>query len=422
MNFLRRIVSYEVISSYIEEILAQLPNPKNVWKYMLACTQIPRGSNMGDEMWRHKKILAFLKEQAESLGCETYVDQGENLIVRKKASPGCEDKPIVCLQCHMDMVVQKNDDVDIDFEKDPLKPRLVDIEGKQYLMATGTSLGADNGIGIATCFAILEDKELKHGPIEVLVTRDEETGLFGAASLEPNVLKAKYMINVDSEEENAVCVGCAGGYTVHMKLATPREAAEGEVRKTVILNNFCGGHSGCDIGLGRANPLHVMGRLLKANCCPYRLIAVECGTAHNAIPRKCVVDVAVPAEKAECFEKCMKKHFEEFVKEYHLIEKNATMDIVESTNELVPMTAEVTQKFVNFINVYPFAVMRYSPSVKGDIETSTTLAVAKLNSEEEILFIASVRSFAQSQMDMMYNKIRCICEMGGVTLSERIGA
>ena len=408
-----------IMHSYCEEMLKVLPDPKFVWKYMLAVTQIPRGSNQGDEMWRHKKILNFLKTQAEELGPEALLVKGDNLVVRKPASPGCEDKPIVCLQCHMDMVVQKNDDVNINFDTDPLTPRIVD---DKWLMATGTSLGADNGIGIATCFAILEDKTLKHGPLEVLVTRDEETGLYGAAELEAGVLKAKYMINVDSEEEGAVCVGCAGGFNVHMRLPTPRVAAEGEVKKTVILNNFCGGHSGCDIGLGRANPLHVMGRLLKANCCPYRVISVDCGTAHNAIPRKCVVEVSVPAEKAECFDKCMQKHFDEFVKEYHLIEKTATLDITESKSELEPLTAEATQKFVNFINVYPFAVMRYSPSVKGDIETSTTLAIGRMDKPEEFFFVASVRSFAQSQMDMMYNKIRCICEMGGLELSERIGA
>ena len=408
-----------LMHSYCEEMLKVLPDPKFVWKYMLAVTQIPRGSNQGDEMWRHKKILNFLKTQAEELGLEALVVKCDNLVVRKPASPGCEDKPIVCLQCHMDMVVQKNDDVNINFDTDPLTPRIVD---DKWLMATGTSLGADNGIGIATCFAILEDKTLKHGPLEVLVTRDEETGLYGAAELEAGVLKAKYMINVDSEEEGAVCVGCAGGFNVHMRLPTPRVAAEGEVKKTVILNNFCGGHSGCDIGLGRANPLHVMGRLLKANCCPYRVISVDCGTAHNAIPRKCVVEVSVPAEKAECFDKCMQKHFDEFVKEYHLIEKTATLDITESKSELEPLTAEATQKFVNFINVYPFAVMRYSPSVKGDIETSTTLAIGRMDKPEEFFFVASVRSFAQSQMDMMYNKIRCICEMGGLELSERIGA
>ena len=152
-----------------------LPEPSLVWRYMLALTQIPRGSNMGDELWRHIKVRDFLKAEAEKLGCETYVDKGENLIVRKAAYPGCENKPVVCLQCHMDMVVQKDDDVEIDLGKDPLTPRIVD--GK-YLMATGTSLGADDGAGVATAFAILADKTIKHGPLEVLVTRDEETGMY----------------------------------------------------------------------------------------------------------------------------------------------------------------------------------------------------------------------------------------------------
>lgn len=406
------------LPEYCQEMLKVLPKPTNLWKYMLALTQIPRGSNMGDEMWRHIKVRDFLKKCAEEMGYETIVDAGENLIVRKPAFPGMEDKPTVCLQCHMDMVVQKNDDVEINFDTDPLTPRIVD---DKWLMATGTSLGADDGAGVATCFAILEDKEMKHGPLEILVTRDEETGLFGAAGLEAGILKAKYMINVDSEEENAVCVGCAGGFTMHMKLPTPRSPLVEEVRKTIVLNNFLGGHSGCDIHLGRANPLHTMARLLKALCCPVRLIAVDCGTAHNAIPRKCVVDVAVKADKVECFEKCMKKHFEEFEKEYKIIEKEASMIIMDSKTTEEPMTAEATAAYVNFVNAFPFAVMRMSPSVAGDVETSITLAVAKNEGADHIKFIGSVRSFAHSQMDYMYNRVKSLCEMAGIELSERIG-
>ena len=154
----------------------------------------------------------------------------------------------------MDMVCQADDQIQIDFTKDPIIPR---IDGK-YLKATHTSLGADDGMGIATCFAILADKTVKHGPLEVLVTRDEETGLYGASDLEPGVLKAKTLINV----ENAICIGCAGGFTVDLKLPTVRRVEEGFVTKQVVLNNFVGGHSGCDIHLGRANPMHVMGRLL----------------------------------------------------------------------------------------------------------------------------------------------------------------
>ena len=164
----------------------------------------------------------------------------------------------MCLQCHMDMVCQADDQIQIDFTKDPIIPR---IDGK-YLKATHTSLGADDGMGIATCFAILADKTVKHGPLEVLVTRDEETGLYGASDLEPGVLKAKTLINVDNEDENAICIGCAGGFTVDLKLPTVRRVEEGFVTKQVVLNNFVGGHSGCDIHLGRANPMHVMGRLL----------------------------------------------------------------------------------------------------------------------------------------------------------------
>ena len=158
----------------------------------------------------------------------------------------------------MDMVVEKNDDVHINFDTDPLTPRIVD---NKWLMATGTSLGADNGIGIATCFAILEDNSIEHGPLEVLVTRDEETGMYGATDLEPGVLKAKYMINVDSEAENSVCVGCSGSFTLEMTMPAKREQGDYVLRE-VVLNNFIGGHSGCDIHLGRANPMHVMGRLL----------------------------------------------------------------------------------------------------------------------------------------------------------------
>ena len=163
----------------------------------------------------------------------------------------------MCLQCHMDMVCQADDQIQIDFTKDPIIPR---IDGK-YLKATHTSLGADDGMGIATCFAILADKTVKHGPLEVLVTRDEETGLYGASDLEPGVLKAKTLINVDNEDENAICIGCAGGFTVEMTMPAAREQGAYVLRQ-VVLNNFVGGHSGCDIHLGRANPMHVMGRLL----------------------------------------------------------------------------------------------------------------------------------------------------------------
>ena len=321
----------------------------------------------------------------------------------------------MCLQCHMDMVVEKNDDVVIDFEKDPLTPRIVD--GK-WLMASGTSLGADNGIGIATCFAILEDNSIQHGPLEVLITRDEETGMFGATDLEEGILKAKYLINVDSEEENSICIGCAGGFTVNMTLPTPRESFPDSTQLTLTLNGFVGGHTGCDIDLGRANPLHVISRLLSAVHDDYRVIAIQCGTADNAIPRKCVVSVAVATSQLDSFKKGIESAFDCFKKEYHQIEKDATLTISDNSEDRLPISKEATMQFVNFLNVCPFAVQRYSPVVKNAVETSMTCAIAK-TLESSISFVASVRSSSSTQMDMMYNKLKCVVEMAGMSISEK---
>ena len=314
----------------------------------------------------------------------------------------------------MDMVVQKDDSVDINLDTDPLTPRIVD----GYLRATGASLGADNGIGIAACFAILEDKSIKHGPLEVLVTRDEETGMFGATDLEANVLKAKYMINVDSEAENAICIGCAGGFTVTMTLKLPRIEKNNMKRLSLILNNFCGGHSGCDINLGRANPLHVLGRLLCSSNTNYSLLDIDCGTADNAIPRKCVVEMAIPEDEESVFIEDLKKEFQNFQKEYHLIEKTATFEIVPSSSQSVPVTREATQQFVNFLEICPFAVQRYSPVDQSEVESSMTCAIAVSN-QECVQFTTSVRSSSNTQMDMMYNKLKCVCSMAGLTLSEK---
>ena len=326
---------------------------------------------------------------------------------------------MVCFQGHMDMVCQKTDDVVIDFLKDPILPR---IDG-EYLKATGTSLGADDGVGVAMCFALLEDKSVKHGPLEILITRDEEIGLIGASQLEPNVLKAKYLINVDSETENAVCVGCSGSFTLEMTLPVVRETAEGMVLRKITLNQFVGGHSGADIHLGRAHPMVTLGRMLMAaNDCDMRLVNIECGTVRNAIPRKCVAVVAVPVEKVATFEKEVKEEFGHFLHEYKLIEKTATCELSEVETSLVPCDAASTRRFINFIETYPFGVQRYSPENKDFVETSVNCGIAQTLENGNVMFTSSVRSSSLTQMDMMYNKIMCICNMCNMTWSEKMGA
>lgn len=319
----------------------------------------------------------------------------------------------------MDMVCQKNDDVVIDFTKDPIIPR---IDG-EYLKATGTSLGGDNGIGVAVAFAMLEDETLEHGPIEVLITRDEEIGLVGASHLEPNVLKAKYLINVDSEEENAICVGCSGSFTLEMTLPAQREATTGYVLRQVVLNNFIGGHSGCDIHLGRAHPLVVLGRLfMAADEADFRIVNIDCGTARNAIPRKCVATVAIPEKKVELFEEAMEKEFKHFEHEYTLIEKTATMAMSEVSCEQQMCSAKTTRNFINFINVYPFGVQRYSPECSDFVETSVNCGIAQTLENGDFMFTSSIRSSSMSQMDLMYGKIESILEMCEMTHGEKLGA
>lgn len=325
----------------------------------------------------------------------------------------------MCLQGHMDMVCQKDDSVEIDFLNDPIIPRIAG----EYLMATGTSLGADNGIGVAMCFAMLEDKELKHGPLEILITRDEEIGLVGAAALEPNILKAKYLINVDSEAENSVCVGCSGSFTLEMTLPAVRAAAPGTVLRQIVLNKFVGGHSGCDIHLGRAHPLVTLGRLLMAaNSSEARVVSVDCGTARNAIPRKCVAVLAVPEDKVDAFDTAIAEEFKKFQHEYALIEKEATCEVLPAEAAMEPLTVESSRDFLNFIETYPFGVQRYSPECRDFVETSVNCGVAQTLENGHMKFTSSVRSSSLTQMDMMYNKILCICNMCHMTWSEKMGA
>ena len=363
----------------------------------------------------------------------------------------------------MDMVVQKNDDVDINFDTDPLTPRIVD--GK-WLMATGTSLGADDGIGVATCFAILSDPSLRHGPLEVLVTRDEETGMFGALELERGLLRSSFLLNVDSEEENALCIGCAGGFTLEFSLPVARQPAPGTAVLRLTLNDFRGGHSGCDIDSGRANPLQTAGRLLARLPAGTRIVNIDCGTADNAIPRKCVVDIAVPAGETPAVEAALRSEFAAFQREFHRTEPSARLEIapisgsetpvevssslwnetpIEASSETpidssaetpvdssgtlwsetpieasseTPIEEAASRRLIHFLNVCPFGVQRYSPAVKSAVESSLTCAIAR-SSPREVGLVVSVRSSVASQLDWLHGQLRCLADLCGMRVSPR---
>jgi dipeptidase D len=387
------------------EFLEGIKEDKDLWKYFLLCMDTPRGSDHRDI------IIPRLMEVIKEIGIEDVtVDEVGNIVARLPATPGLENRPGICLQGHSDMVCEKNEGVEFDFKKDAIQPRYVG----DWLMASGTSLGADNGIAIAAVLAILADKELKHGPIEILITSDEEIGLIGASHLEKDGLKSKYLINCDSEEEYKICIGCAGGFQSDWDLPIERVAAEGYAYIKVAMKGMLGGHSGVQIHEGRANALKVGARVLNAASFKYPKMVLNDwigGTAHNAIPREFIFEVCVPEAEKEGLIALLKEEYEKIVKEHEKLENRGMclvfLDIEKS--DFPPLDRASTMKLINFMNVLPFGPMRMSPDVEGLVETSFAGTVTKMH-EKVCHVMGSGRSSRGSQLEMVYS---VLCSVGG---------
>ena len=254
-------------------------NPKVVWEIFQNLCDIPRPSK------HEQKVIDYVKKFGESLGLETIVDEVGNVIIKKPASKGMEDRKTVVLQGHLDMVPQKNSDIQHDFEKDPIQAY---VDG-EWVTAKDTTLGADNGIGVAAAMAVLQDKSLVHGPIEALFTIDEETGMTGAENLKPGILNGDIMINMDSEDEGELYIGCAGGVDTVVKYHYKEEKTPADVKSFRIdVKGLKGGHSGLDINLGRGNANKILNRILYTvnKSLDIRLSDIDSGSLHNAIPVK----------------------------------------------------------------------------------------------------------------------------------------
>ncbi len=342
--------------------------PEEVWKYFYDITQIPHPSK------HEKKIVEYVVNFGREKGLETFVDSVGNVIIRKPASKGMENRKGVILQTHLDMVPQKNSDKVHDFLNDPLEPV---IDG-EWVKANGTTLGADNGIGVASTLAILASDTLTHGPLEALFTVDEETGMTGAGGLEPGLLKGKILLNLDSEIEGEFCVGCAGGVNVNIKKNYSEEKApEGTVTYKVTVKGLKGGHSGVDIALGRANSIKLMFRFLMQAETDFgiRLAEAEGGDLRNAIPREATATILVPEIK--------RYEFEAFVRNYESIYRSEFTDtepdlafFCENTASLGKVMNSVDQyKIIRAVFVCPNGVQRMSQAMKDLVETSNNLAI-----------------------------------------------
>lgn len=343
-------------------------NPQGVWKNFYALTQIPRPSGKKEEIGR------FLVEYGKSLGLETIQDRIGNVIIRKPASPGMENHAGVILQGHMDMVPQKNSDVDFDFQKDHIRAY---VDG-EWVTAEGTTLGADDGIGVATAMAILADKTIVHPPLEAFFTVDEETGMYGAFDLQGGVLQGKTLLNLDSETEGELYVGCAGGVdtnAVFEYFMQPVE--EGDVALKVVIKGLKGGHSGCDINLQRANANKLLFRFLKEAVAQYeaRLATVDGGSLRNSIPREAEAVITVPEDEVEDIKQLVMDYEDIFIREFDGVEDNLQFFVEETSLPAGLIPEEIQDSIIHAVTACPDGVSRMIDDMPDVVETSNNMAM-----------------------------------------------
>jgi len=382
--------------------------PKPVWKHFYSLTQIPRPSR------QEEKIQQFIVDFGHKLGLETIVDEVGNVIIRKPATPGMENRAGVVLQGHLDMVPQKNSDKDHDFAKDPIEAY---VDG-EWVTANGTTLGADNGMGVAAAMAVLESKDLQHGPVEALFTCDEETGMTGAFGLKADVMKGDILLNMDSEDEGELYVGCAGGINANARFtytATPVPA--GHKAFKLAITGLKGGHSGLEIILGRANSNKLMNRFLKHAAIKHnlRLSWIDGGSLRNAIPRESFAIITIPASEEDHFVKCLGKYYQTFLHEFSGVETD-----LKFTCEPVALPASIIdedtrKRLFNAIYACPNGVIRMSDAMPGLVETSTNLSSVK-SGNGEIKIQCLLRSSVDSAKEELGEMVRAVFELAGAEI------
>ncbi len=383
--------------------------PKALWKNFYSLTQIPRPSK------KEVQVQQFAFNFGKSLGLETFIDEVGNVIIRKPATPGMENRKGVILQGHLDMVPQKNNDKAHDFEKDPIDA----IIDKEYVRANGTTLGADNGMGVAAAMAILESKDIHHGPVEALFTCDEETGMTGAFGLKPGLLKGDILMNLDSETEGELYIGCAGGTNANMKFTYKEvEASRNVVAYKLSVTGLKGGHSGVDIHLGRGNSNKVLFRLLYYAAMKHglRLSSVDGGSLRNAIPRESFAVITIPSDKKDHFLSSLAGFSETVRKELSAVEPDLKIEAVSVDAPKSLIDEETQNHLIRAIYGCPNGVMRMSNEMPGLVETSTNLAIIK--SENGIIRVhCLLRSSVDSAKLDLEHMMQCIFELAGAEVS-----
>lgn len=375
-------------------------NPRQVWRHFHSLTRIPRPSG------HEEKVREFIEGFGRSLGLDTTVDEAGNVIIRKPATPGMEKCPGVILQAHLDMVPQKNGGTSHDFENDPIES----VVDGAWVRARGTTLGADNGIGVAAAMAVIESGSLRHGPLEALFTCEEETGMAGALGLKPGLLKGGILLNLDSEDEGELFIGCAGGLDATMTFSYDEQPVPPGYEGFMLrVSGLRGGHSGMDIHLGRGNANKIMNRLLHEGSLRYGALigSIEGGSLRNAIPRESMALVAVPAVRREGFLDGLGRLGAAIKNELASADPEVRIEAVSAASPELVIGEPVAERMLRAIHACPNGVMRMSCEMPGLVETSSNLAIVTSNDGAvtvQCLLRSSVDS-ARAELAMMIGSV-----------------
>lgn len=388
--------------------------PALIWQCFDAVTKVPRPS------CHEEQIRDFLLKFAADHNIEVKTDKCGNVVMRKPATPGYENAPTVILQAHMDMVAEKNGDVKHDFLKDPIETY---IDG-DWVKAKGTTLGADNGIGIAAAMAVMIDKDLKHGPIEALFTVNEEIGLEGAQNLGKDMITGGILLNMDSEDDGEIFVGCAGGIDTTADFTYRRSfSPENFEYMRVSVSGLLGGHSGSDINMGRANANKLIARFIWE--CSQRWDVTVCtfegGNLRNAIPREASAVFGLHSDYCDEMKRRLKSYHQEIVNEYKSVEPSMELKVEKVERPEYCMDSETAIRLIRAIYSAPHGVITMSHDIEGLVETSTNLAAVKMLEDNVVRITTSQRSSVESLKNDIAGQVEAHFQLAGANVSHSDG-
>lgn len=381
-------------------------SPSSLWSHFDRLTQVPRPSR------KEERVRAWVFDWAQTERLETREDDVGNIVVVVPATPGREAAPIVALQSHLDMVCEKNKGVEHDFDRDPIRTAISD----GWVVAEGTTLGADNGIGVAAAMAAAIDPDVSHGPLELLFTVDEETGLIGATHLDPAIVHGRILLNLDTEEDGVLCVGCAGGSDTHLSLALERETARPDaVQRRLVLSGLRGGHSGMTIHENRGNAVRLLARILEdalQHDLPFAVCDIECNAKPNAIPRETESLLALNEDCLEAWEAHVERWRSTLAAELAGVDEGARLDLVAADPSGKPLTQDSMRNLVRLILTLPCGVVAMSPTIPGLVESSSNVATVRCG-EDSVTIVTSSRSSLAPALESIRASIRSSARLAG---------